>query len=205
MALTYTKDKTGLVNLCLMAIGEVELPAGTLLDLLPIGTDAYVANKIVTEVTLEVLNRGWWFNTNYYYELTPDVSNNIVIPTDVLRVDFGTTVDRGRYTVRGRMLYDLVNNTTTFTESVHANTILEIDYPDMPTTAYQYIGLRSARKFQQRVIGAGDLFDYTLTDENDALLAVQREHTQSQDTNLADSRVVWRYMNPRWTNIRRKV
>lgn len=205
MAVIYTKDELGLINLCLMAIGEVELPSSTVPALIPIGTDASAASKVVAEVTLEVLSRGWWFNTNYYYELTLDIDSKIPVPTDALRIDFGTTVNRGRYIERGGFLYDLVNNTNVFTESVYADIIILPDYADLPTTAYQYIGLRAARKFQQRIIGAGELFDFTRVDEQDAYLSFQREQAQTQDNNLIDTRVVWRYNNPKWTNIRRKV
>ena len=205
MAITYTKDELGLINICLMAIGEVELPPGTVVALLPLGTDASAARQVVTEVALEILGEGWWFNTEYYYEFIPDgITNEITLTTNMLKVDFGNTENRGRIVVRQGKLYDLVNQTFEFEENVYGDVTWATEYEDMPVSAYQYIGLRAARKFQQRIIGAGELFEYTLTDERDALVSLQREQSQIQDYNLIDTRVVWRFANPHWTNIKRK-
>ena len=55
--------KLDLVNMCLTSIGESNLPAGTLIDQSPEGTDVVDASKVVDEVAVEVMNICWWFNT----------------------------------------------------------------------------------------------------------------------------------------------
>jgi hypothetical protein len=44
-----------------------------------------------------------------------------------------------------------------------------VDYANLPPEAYEYISLRSARKFQQKVIGALETDQFTMRDEQDAL------------------------------------
>ncbi len=195
-------DRLGLVNLCLQAIGEIELPDGTLLDQLSSGTDASVANSIVAEVTLEVLNRGWWFNTEYNFEFVPDTDKFIALPVTALRVDFGNTYDRHLLIKKEFKLYDLTRQSFIFDGPLYGSIVWLIQFANMPYSAYNYIGLRAARKFQQRIIGSGDLFSFTQIDENDAYTSLQREQAQVQDYNLIEDRVVNRWTNPHWNQFR---
>jgi len=194
--------KLDLVNMSLTSIGESNLPDGTLLDQLPAGTDTADASKIVDEVTVEVMNISWWFNTEYNYKFLPDSDNFIALPSNVLKVDFGTTENRGVIIKKEGRLYNLNTQSFEFTEAVYGTVTWLPKWEHMPYSAFQYVGLRAARKFQQRVIGSGDLFDFTLVDENDAYVALQREQAQIQDYNLLDSRVMNRFTNPHWTNIK---
>lgn len=191
-------DKLGLVNLCLQAIGEIELPDGTLLDQVPSGTDASVANNIVSEVTLEVSNRGWWYNMEDNYEFIPDDDGFIALPGNVLRVDFGNTYNRHVLIKKAGRLYDLTEQSFVFTDVVYGTVVWLVGYEYMPLTVYNYIGLRAARKFQQRIIGAGDLYSFTQVDENDAYMSLQSEQAQVMDYNMLEARVVNRWRNPYW-------
>lgn len=192
--------KLDLVNMCLTSIGESNLPAGSLLDQAPEGTDVADASKIVDEVTVEVLNMSWWFNTEHDYKFIPDGDKFIAIPTNLLKVDFGTTINRGTIIRKEGRLYDLSTQSFQFDEPVYGSVTWLTKWEYIPYSAFQYIGLRAARKFQQRIIGSGDLFDFTLVDENDAYVSLQREQAQIQDYNLLDSRILNRFTNPTWTN-----
>ena len=194
--------KLDLVNMCLTSIGESNLPAGSLLDQVAEGTDVADASKIVDEVTLEVLNRSWWFNTEHNFKFLPDGDSFIALPSNLLKIDFGTTDNRGTIIKKEGRLYDLINQTFQFDEPVYGTVTWLTKWEYLPYSASQYIGLRAARKFQQRIIGSGDLFDFTLVDENDAYIELQREQAQLKDYNLLDYRVMNRYANPNWTNIK---
>ncbi len=194
--------KVDLVNMVLTSIGESNLPDGYLIDEANPGTDVADASKIVDEVTIEVMNTGWWFNTEHNYEFMPDSDNFIAYPPNLLRADFGSTYNRGNIIKKAGRLYDLERQSFEFFEPFTGSVVWLVAYGYIPYAAFQYIGLRAARKFQQRIIGSGELFDYTRVDENDALLSLQREQAQIMDYNLLDTRILNRYTNPHWTNIK---
>jgi hypothetical protein len=184
----YVSDKLEMINSCLLAIGEMPLLQGTLIEDIQLGSDADIARRIVEETMIEVQNRGWYFNTDYNYELLP-VDNFITMPPNTLRVDFGNT-SRGDYIMVGKRIYDIKDKTFYIKDNkLYADVIWLKDYEELPTAAYAYISLRAARKFQQRVIGSNELAGFTQIDEQDALINMQREHMQYQDYNLREDRM----------------
>ena len=71
------------VNIMLAAIAEA--PINSLTGLLPV--DAVTAQSTLTEFNKEVQSEGWSFNTETDVTLTRDGSNQISLPSNVLRVD----------------------------------------------------------------------------------------------------------------------
>lgn len=191
----YARNKLGMVNICLSAIGEAPLPNETILDSVPVGTDAYVAKDIVHETMLEVQSRGWFFNTEDDYDLVPDNNGFIGIPLNVLRVD--SNVGTTSVIVKNGKLYDRGNKTFIFTTSQTMRVVFLIDYENLPINAYQYIAYRAARKFQQRVIGSENLGKFTQIDEQDAFINLQREELQYNDYSMIETRITNRRTNPR--------
>ena len=58
------------------------------------------------------------------------------------------------FPVSSSFLYDLDNNTFTWTASINdAVTITLLDFEDIPQTARQYITTKAARIFQEEIIG----------------------------------------------------
>lgn len=195
----YAANKLGLVNTCLLAIGEVPLAEGTVLDQLQPGTDGAIARDIVASTLIEVLNRGWFFNTDTNFAFLPDSDGYIVVPPNLLRVDAGRTENRNRVIKKGNKLYNLDTQSFKFDSKVLLDAIWITSYEELPQQAYAYIGLRSARKFQQSVVGSGDLYTFTVNSEQEALINMQREDLQYRDINLIPGRVV-NNINPRWGN-----
>ena len=91
------------VNIMLAAIAEA--PINSLTGLLPV--DAVTAQSTLTEFNKEVQSEGWSFNTETDVTLTRDGSNQISLPSNVLRVDANIhqhpTIDPIQ---RGLKLYD---------------------------------------------------------------------------------------------------
>lgn len=180
------QNKLKIVNRCLEAISEVPLPLGTIPSEFPLGSDAQVASSIVDDTMVEVLNRGWWFNTDINYELNQDSNGFISFPDTILRIDSGRTQS---YIKKNGMLYDIKNHTFEFTSSVKLNIIWLISFSDLPTAAYEYIATRAARKFQQRIIGAEEHNRFLLMEEEDALINLQRENAQYLDASLLEDSI----------------
>lgn len=196
----YANSKLGMVNTCLLAIGETPLVEGTVLEDLQQGTDGAIARDVVASTVLEVMARGWFFNTDKDFRLYPDTDGFISVPQNLLRVDAGTNDGRNRYLLRGSRIYDLQEQTYKFDAYITVDTIWSTSYEDMPFNAYNYMALRAARRFQETVIGSGDLYQYTVNAEADALINFQRENLQYKDYNLLSQRVATAYVNPRWGN-----
>jgi hypothetical protein len=186
----YSNDKLGMVNICLEAIGEVPYPAGTLVESFAIGTDAFTAKSIVEQTMIEVLNIGWYFNTDYDSRLLPDFDSFISMSPNTLRIDVGKTQFRGQYILKNKKVYDRHNQTFKIDRKyISADVVWLVDYEDLPPAAYNYISLRAARKFQQRLIGSKEIAGFTEMDEIDALTTMQREHLQYQDYNMIPDRM----------------
>ena len=178
---TYSNTKLDMINDCLLSIGEMPYPAGTLITDIQTGEDGDVARRMIEETMIEVQSRGWYFNTDYNYRFVP-TDNFITLPGNVLRLDL---YDK-RYTLRGKRIYD--KEAFSFqildTNELFGDIIWLVDYEDLPPNAYNYIAMRSARKFQQKVIGSTELAQFSQMDEQDALVNMQREHMQYQDYNI---------------------
>ena len=191
----WAKSELNMVNDSLLAIGEAPYQEGTLVDTLPIGTDGETAKRIIRNTMIEVQSRSWYFNTDYNFDLVPDSNNFISMPPNVLRVDFGNTGYKHRYILKNNKIYDVLNHTYMITQPVQADMIWLTDYNDLPPEAYEYISARSARKFQQKVIGAIETDQFTVRDEQDAYINLQRRQAQSNDYNIQSSRVSTRVHN----------
>ena len=138
------------VNLLLAAVGEAavsSLETATTVDVTQ-------AKNLLSNINREVQQKGWHFNTEWDVVLSLDSDSRIPLGTTVLSVYSPTKTT----TIRGRegspFLYDLDNNTFTWTASINdAVTITLLDFEDIPQTARQYITTKAARIFQEEIIG----------------------------------------------------
>ncbi len=191
----YAKSKLDMINDCLLAIGEVPFINGTIVDNLQLGTDGETAKRIVEKTMVEVQSRGWYFNIDYDFKLMPDNTKFITMPPNTLRVDFGNGPDRHRYTDRGGKIYDFEKQTFIIENTLTADVVWLVDYSGLPPEAYEYISLRAARKFQQKVIGSTETDGFTQRDELDSYINLQRRQLQNQDYNIGNSLVSTRIHN----------
>jgi hypothetical protein len=138
------------VNLLLAAIGESavsSLETATTVDVTQ-------AKNLLSNINREIQQKGWHFNTEWDVVLSLDSDSRIPLGTTVLSVYSPSKLT----TIRGRsgssFLYDLDNNTFTWTASINdAVTITLLDFEDIPQTARQYITTKAARIFQEEIIG----------------------------------------------------
>jgi hypothetical protein len=192
----YTQTKIQMINTCLLAIGEVVLPEGTLIEDLPIGTDARTAEFYVVKAMKKVQNMGWYFNTDINFKFTPDSDGFISVPANLLRIDPGREpTTRGKIIKKGARLYDLDKQTYKFEDSILLDAVWLVDYSELSVAAFEYISLKAARTFQQSVIGSVELAGFTQQDELEALTEINREHMQYRDHSMLE-RPASRLVNP---------
>ena len=138
------------VNMLLAAVGEAavsSLETATTVDVTQ-------AKNLLSNINREVQQKGWHFNTEWDVVFSLDSDSRIPLGTTVLSIYSPTKMT----TIRGRegspFLYDLDNNTFTWTASINdAVTITLLDFEDIPQTARQYITTKAARIFQEEIIG----------------------------------------------------
>jgi len=138
------------VNMLLAAVGEAavsSLETATTVDVTQ-------AKNLLSNINREVQQKGWHFNTEWDVVLSLDSDSRIPLGTTILSIYSPTKMT----TIRGRegspFLYDLDNNTFTWTASINdAVTITLLDFEDIPQTARQYITTKAARIFQEEIIG----------------------------------------------------
>lgn len=182
MALTLTTELDA-VNTMLGTIGESPINS---LDAANAVADAVTARSILSEVSVQVQEEGWHFNTDYEFVLTPTSdTKEIFVPGNTIEVDV-SEYDRSGVDVaiRGKRLYDRKNKTFQFQQPIKADLTILLEFDELPQAARHYITIRAARVFQQRVVGSDTLGIYTKEDEARALRSMRRYESRTADYNI---------------------
>jgi hypothetical protein len=169
------------VNSIIAAISES--PVESIVDG-EMGADIELALHLLRTITRAVQLKGWYWNTEEDYELTPDVSNNINLPANTLKVDPSGSDRLKQYVQRGSRLYDRETFSFTITEVVKVNLVVLLGFTDLPEAARHYITVRSTRQFQDRVMGDDAIHMFTSRDENDAWKELLDAEGEYADYNL---------------------
>ena len=169
------------INIMLAAIGEA--PINSLVGTLPV--DARIAQSTLSEVNKSVQSEGWSFNTETDVTFTRDSSNQINLPTDVLRVDANIhqhpTIDPIQ---RGLKLYDRQNNKFEFEEDLICTVVYFRDFSEIPEPARYYMNIKAARIFVDRLVGDQGLRTYTQEDEVRARSILMETDLANGDHNM---------------------
>jgi len=175
------------VNVLLTTIGEA--PVNTLAGNQV--TDVSIAKQILNEVSREVQSQGWHFNTEDGVELSPNATNEIVVPADVARID---TNDYNVVQREGK-LFNLVDRTFSFTGKVKASIVYYQDFVILPDTAKRYITTRAARIYSDRMLNSENIHKMIARDEQKAFIDLKAFEGDTADYNMMDSYAVARVMN----------
>ena len=119
---------------------------------------SYIYNLLV-EVTKDVLNEGWHFNTEYGIKISPDGNKNITIPTNYLRYDVHDG-QRSRLldvVKRDGKLYDKVKHTFEFTGDVLVDATYLYDFEDIPSAFQRYIIAKASTRAATQLVGDQNL------------------------------------------------
>ena len=169
------------INIMLAAIGEA--PVNSLTGTVPV--DVRMAQSTLTEVNKQVQSEGWSFNTEIDVTLTRNASNNIVLGTDVLRVDAQThdhpSIDPIQ---RGLKLYDRKKNTFVFDEDLKCTVVYFRSFDELPEQARSYMTIKAARIFVDRLVSDQSLRTYTQEDEIRARSVLMETDLSNADHNM---------------------
>jgi hypothetical protein len=157
------------VNTMLSVIGEA--PVNSLEG--AVSTDVLTARSILKELSRSIQNKGWHFNTEYDYPLTPDTNGAITIPANVARISLPSPDNY--LTQRGNRLYNIQDRTYTFTETVKVTAVLLLPFEDLPEVARRFILISAARVFSDRMDRNTDSHQFNREDEYIAKADLDRE------------------------------
>jgi hypothetical protein len=195
MPLTTT-TKLQAVNTMLATIGSA--PVNTITG--SNSADVAMALQTLDEVSVSVQSKGWHFNTEEDRVYTPDhLTKEISVGNNILLCDVKYPNNQDLDVVlRGSKLYDRLNMTFQFEDQIKAKVIIALEWDDLPQAARFYIMIRSARIFQDRVIGSERHHTFTLRDELMALNQLKRYEGETGDYSIFDNYDVARVIDRRY-------
>lgn len=191
------------VNAILRAINE--RPVASLTP--PIPVDAKIAQDVLDEVSLEVMSRGWSFNTEVDVELVLDGNSKYPIPANVVRLtldrpnpsayDLVFRADPGNSDTMS--LYNRARGTHTFVlpAGLKATLIYLVDFEKTPETFRRYVQIRSARLFRDRLQGPNAAAEVS-REEHQALATLRESESDIEQRTIFDSWAAARVLNRRY-------
>jgi hypothetical protein len=181
--MTTPTSKIEAVNAMLSTIGEA--PVNSLSSGL---VDAETAETILNEVSRSIQAMGWNFNSEPNYSVNADAFGNVNLPLNILRADATSKYrsTENEYIQRGNKIYDKRQHTFNIGKDLKLDVVVLLDFTDLPEVARRYITVKSARIFQERVVGSDTLSSMNRNDEQEALFALREMEGDNGDFNIFD-------------------
>lgn len=184
------------VNIMLSTIGES--PVNSLSSGL---VDAEMAETILLSVNRAVQSEGWNFNREQAFTLGATLDGEIIVPNNTLRADATELPDSQDLVQRGQRMYDKKNHTFTIGREVKLDLVVQLEFEELPEVARRYIAIKSARIFQDRVVGSDTLHGFNQQDEAQAYFELKEFESDTEDFNIMDNYSVSRVLDRRMTRM----
>jgi len=165
------------VNRCLATLGEKAL--ASLEEPHPFKGDAL---SCLSNKNKAIQARGWWFNQETL-TLNPMVNGRIALAGDFINVRTydPNIVERNHY------LYDSLNGTDIFTNSVKVQVIRLIPFDALPELAASYISAAAVLAFQVDFDGDSTRFQQLTKEESEARIMVTKDDIRNKQVNMIAS------------------
>lgn len=145
------------------------------------------AELVLDEISRTVQAAGWYFNTEYSYPLTPDVNDEVLIPPNVLSMDF-TPYSDVNVVQRGGKLYNRTDHTYKFTGQLELDIVWLEQFEDIPEAFIEYITIRAANVFAGRTVGSTEAVRFGQQEEALARAGAIEYDTQQGDYSMFSNR-----------------
>lgn len=141
------------INLCLRAVGYSSVETEDSGDI-----DASDASKILATVGQRLQyngGKGWWFNVEPNWQMTPDANGEILIPNNAISAWQDVAYDdlKVQITIRGRKVYNLARHSTDMRPDLNRQGffrmtfMLNLPFEHIPISARQAIAYQAAVEF----------------------------------------------------------
>jgi len=167
-------------NEMLNAIGE-----GQVSSLDTGNADVQQCVRLLRDHSRKVQSRGWWFNRDNDYTLTPNNDGYLVLPSNVLRVD-PSAEDRydKPWVQRGLKLYNPNDHTFVFTDDVKVDLVTGLAWDELPQTARAYITACAGLEFVDTDMSNEVRHSFTQQRKQEAYLELLKEEAEAADYNM---------------------
>ncbi|QBP32939.1 tail protein [Shigella phage Buco] len=163
---------TDAVNVTLEALGESRI-----VDINTSNPSAGLARAALDRTRRGVLSTGWWFNT-IIREVTPTPNpGQIKVPWNQLSM-YG--LDGTKYGERDGVLYNLVDQTKVFSDTVHLKVVIDIDFEDLPEHMAMWVANATAAQVYLNDLGADGNYKSLLGIAAEYEAMNMREHLRNQ-------------------------
>lgn len=151
------------------------------------------AEQRLDEVSKNMQERGWFFNTENGMKLLPDSNGYIPLPNNTLRADVSQY--GGSLVQRGLRLYDNAKHTYVFTQPVSLDIVVELSWEELPQAARDYAKFRAKRLFQADYMGEPNLLQVQSQEEGASF-----QRLLQADSSVADHNIFDNYEMASWLN-----
>lgn len=172
------------VNVCLRTIGTGAI---LMLDTANLNADGEDALKTVHDVSINLQQQGWAWNTEHGMVLSPHAqdstpaSGTVSLPFNTLRV-ISLNAQTGRnYIQRGLMLYDPYASTYNIGAAVTAELVVALDYEQMPQAGRAVVAMQAARIFAAGKLVNRLVDPFTQEEYDEALFRLYEAEDLSDD------------------------
>ncbi len=147
--------------------------------------DAVMALQALSSVNRAVQLQGWHWNTEDNYPLAQTYpEGEIRLPKNTLQVSLSEGYRHLNLVTRGDRLYDRGNHTFAIGQSVKADIVFLLPFEELPEAARTYITIKAGRRFNEGQIGSELLSNFTLRDEQMALIALEDAEADTSNLNI---------------------
>ncbi len=161
--------------------------------------DIGLAVRHLSGVSREVQMRGWSFNTDKEYVLSPNSDSKIDITSNILAVD----VDKMDYpeldvVIRGLFLYNRFNRSFTFTGDIKADMTWFLAWDDLPPHAQNYMTVTAGIRMADDTESSPSSHKFGQEDQLHAWNAFKSQEIDTNDANLVRYRRSASLRRRRW-------
>ncbi len=190
MALKTPQTELEAVNIILSSVGEDNVNV--------LGTDTTgLAEAVLDEVSREIQERGWHFNTEDDYTVTVASDGSVTLPDNIAQFD----LTDGTYDVvmRGSRLYSKAKHSFTLFPpgSLNGSVVLLLAWSELPPTARRYLTLEAAHRYQKRWFSSDTLVGFTQEDLRKAKSLFEDSEAIQADRTIFDNYSVYRTIDRR--------
>ena len=171
-------SKLAAVNRILSNVGQS--PTTTLIGGNPL---VEMAEVVLNEVNIAVQSEGWVFNSEYSYPFTPNPSNNIVVPDNVLALDSNGRTN-SFLVIRDGKLYDKAAHSYVFDGVQKLDVTWLFDFEELPEAAKEYITIRAGNVFAGRSVGSSEAVAFGQREEVMSRATLMEYDTQQGDYSI---------------------
>lgn len=173
------------VNILLASIGEQPVAS---LDTVE-SADAESARNTLNEFSRAIQAKGWDWNREEAYPLSPDSEGLIQLPANCLYMDAAYWSSYGctekNISERGRQLYNKTDRTLIWeaTSRVYVDMIVYLEWDELPEYARQAILYSAVHRFQMRELTSTAIAKITIEDVAQAMATLEQREDEANPKN----------------------